>query len=372
MSLRVVLVGGGIIGLSLAYELSRRGAAVTLLERGDLGREASWAGAGILSPGNPEVTELPPLDRLRALSDPLLDDWSRQLREETGVDNGYRRCGALYVATDEAETVALQKAEERWTRCGVEFEVLDADALVSAEPNLSPRVRRACYVPREAQVRNPRHLRALALAAATRGARLETGSPAVGFETDGSVVTGVRTPRSTFRGDAHVITAGAWTGRLLKPLCPDRPVPAPVRGQIVLLEGTRTAPVRHVLWRGSRYVVPRPDGRVLLGSTMEDAGFVAHPTAKGVQGLLAFGAELVPDLAGLRFERAWAGLRPGSPDGLPDLGAVPGWGHLYVAAGHLRGGLELSTGTALVMSQLLLNETAAMPLDAFRPGRHEA
>ena len=127
--------------------------------------------------------------------------------------------------------------------------------------------------------------------------------------------------------------------------------------------------VRHVLAEGARYVVPRPDGRILIGSTEEEAGFDARPTPQGVQGLLDFGFRLVPDLAKCSFERAWAGLRPGNADGLPYLGQAPELENLYVATGHFRSGLQLSAGTALVMAQLILGEPTSVPLEIFRVDR---
>jgi glycine oxidase len=170
-----------------------------------------------------------------------------------------------------------------------------------------------------------------------------------------------------FAGDVFVAAAGAWSAALLAEAGVSLAV-RPVRGQIALLRPP--APLfSHVLWRGPRYLVPRADGRVLAGATEEEAGFAAHPTAAGVDGLLHLAFDLVPALRDAPFERAWAGLRPGSADGLPYLGAAPGFDNLYIAAGHFRAGFELSAGTARVMAQLILGEEPEVPLEAFRPDR---
>jgi glycine oxidase len=379
--LDVLIVGGGVVGLSLAYELTGWGRQVTVVDAGPLGREASWAGAGILTPGPqtspPTSPQASPAaagaeDWLRGLSDRLLETWSRRLREETGIDDGYRRCGCLYVAFDDLEAEELERRAHHWRTLGQEVEdVAGPGPLEALEPELSPAVRRAVRLPRGAQLRPPRHVRALAAAVAGRGGRLRPGTPVLGLETRNAKVTAVHVPEGTLSARQVVLAAGPWTGALLRPLDVSLPT-RPVKGQMVLLEGP--APVlRHVVWNGLRYVVPRPDGHVLVGSTMEDAGFDRTPDAAGVGELLAFGRRLAPVLGRLGFVRAWAGLRPGSPDGLPSLGRVPGWDNLFVAAGHLRGGFELSAGSARLVAEVMSGEEPSAPagvLSAFRPGRH--
>jgi glycine oxidase len=362
----VVIIGGGVIGLSLAYELSGRGARVVVLDRGPLGQEASWAGAGILPPGNVQRAR-DPLAALRARSVVLYEKWSEQLRDATGIDNGYRRSGGLEVALDDRDLPGLRAAAEEWAAEGIQFEQMEPPAIRDLEPGLSDRVRLAYHLPEMAQVRNPRHLKALAIACASRGVELRAGVAVSGFEREGSCVKAARTVDGRVGGDAFVAASGAWTRALLA----DAGVTVrvkPIRGQIVLL--TTTAPLlRRIVLEGPRYLVPRPDGRVLVGSTEDDAGFDKRPTPGGVQGLLDFAFRLVPSLRDAHFERAWAGLRPASADGLPYLGPAPGLQNLYVAAGHFRSGLQMSPATAVVMAQLILGEKPMVPLEAFRVDR---
>ena len=197
--------------------------------------------------------------------------------------------------------------------------------------------------------------------------RLMPGTPAQGFSTSERHVTAVNTAAGAISADRFLIAAGAWSEPLLQGLG-WTPGIRPVRGQIVLLQPE--APVfRHILLWGSRYLVPRGDGRVLIGSTEEDAGFDKRTTAGAVGDLIRLGTSLVPQLAGAQVERCWAGLRPGSPDGLPYLGAVPGWDNVFVAAGHFRAGLQLSPGTGFVLKECLLDQPLTIPLAAFRLDR---
>jgi glycine oxidase len=218
-----------------------------------------------------------------------------------------------------------------------------------------------------AQVRNPRHVKALVAGCAALGVRLRPGCLVYGLESQGERVTTVRTSAGSLTAGRYLVASGAWTDSLLAPLGRSSDI-RPVRGQIALLR--LPAPlVRRVVLQGKGYLVPRPDGRVLVGSTEEDAGFDKSTTAEAVSGLLAFALRLVPGLAAAALERCWAGLRPGSPDGWPFLGAVPGYTNLFIAAGHFRAGIQLSPATALVTKELLLGQTATVPVDAFRLGR---
>jgi glycine oxidase len=356
----IVILGGGVIGLTTAYFLSRERVRIEVLDKGDFGQEASWAGAGIIPPANPRHARTP-FDLLRAHSSALYPGLSQELREQTGIDNGYLRCGGLEVAAGGGD------AEEEWRGEGVAVEVLAEQDARRLEPALAPGLGTVYHLPDMAQVRNPRHLRALLAACAARGVRLRPGCPAHGFERQGSRITAALTGAGRLAAGRFVLAAGAWTDALLQPLG-WRPGIRPVRGQIALLH-TGTPLVRRVLMHGKRYLVPRPDGRVLAGSTEEDAGFDKRTTAAAVGELLAFAVSLVPGLADAHVERAWAGLRPGSPDGLPFLGPVPGLDNLFVAAGHFRSGIQLSPGTGQVMAQLLLGQPPAVPLDAFRLDR---
>lgn len=353
----VLIIGGGVIGLSTAWELSQAGAKVTVLEQGAFGREASWAGAGMLRPGNCERAATAE-SRLRSQSHRLWPDWSARLREATGVDNGYFRCGALEVRR-EGPTDVLAEEISAWKTAGVTTEEISYDTLHQRFPAIGSSVRTAYFQPDLAQVRNPRHLKALLCACELAGVELRPGSAVLGFEQQDGRITGVKTPQGMQAASDYLVTSGAWSGHLLATLGISLPV-KPLRGQIVLLE-QRPLAFRHVIQEGSRYLVPRPDGRVLIGATEEDVGFQKQNTAGAVAELLQFACELVPSLAQAHVERTWSGLRPHSPKGIPFLGRVSGWQNLWVGAGHFRTGLEMSPISAVLLRQLLLGQSPTLP-----------
>ncbi len=362
----VVVIGGGAIGLSAAYELAGRGLNVTVLDAGQPGCEASWAGAGILPPGHPGDPGHPLAPLCQATRE-LWSGLSAELREVTGIDNGFRRCGGIGVCPGGESHAFLAEEIEMWRAADVRVEPLSAAELHEHEPLLLPGAQgegaQGYRLPDLCQVRNPRHLKAVAIGCALRGVDIRAGQPVVDFERSGQQVRAVRTPMDRFEADAFLVTAGAWTQQLLTGLG-NRVEIVPVRGQIVLLNLPQPLTC-HIIESGPRYLVPRPDGRLLIGSTEEWAGFDKRNTAAALRGLLEFAESLVPSLASARFERAWCGLRPHVPDGLPYMGRVPDSRNLYVAAGHFRGGLNLSPITARAMSQLITGETPAVPLAPF-------
>jgi len=359
----VLILGGGVIGLTTAYFLTRSGARVEVLDKGDLGQESSWAGAGILSPAPPVSRARTPHDLLAAHSARLFPPLSEELRSLAGVDNGYLPRGGWEVFGPD-EPIPLRQ----WRDDEIAFEEIDERGLREREPALRPGPRRVVFFPAMAQVRNPRHVKALLAWCGLKGVRLQPGCPVYGFERSGSRITAARTARGTLPAGKFLLATGAWTDGLLEGLG-WRPGIRPVRGQIALLH-PQTPLLGRIVEEGRRYLVPRPDGRVLVGSTEEDAGFEKQTTAGAIAGLLGFAFSLVPALAQAPLERCWAGLRPGSPDGLPFLGAVPGLDNLFVAAGHYRAGIQLSPATGLVMSEVLLGTPPTIPLDAFRLDRH--
>jgi glycine oxidase len=357
----ILIIGGGVIGLTTAYFLAREGMRVEVVDRGGLGTEASWAGAGILPPGNPKFARTP-FDQLRAHSAALFPQLSAELRERTGIDNGYLRSGGLELvgAGDHASA-------QEWQGDGILAEEVDEAGARKLEPALAAGLGGAVFLPDMAQVRNPRHLKALAAGCAAAGVRFRCDCAIRGFERSGSRIVGLASDGGRLRAERYLVAAGAWTALLLEPLgC--RLGIRPVRGQIVLLH-TDAPLLRRILLWGARYVVPRPDGRVLVGSTEEDAGFAKRTTAEAVGALLDLARTLVPGLAEAEVEQSWAGLRPGSPDGLPYLGPVPELDNVFVAAGHFRAGIQLSPGTALVLRELLLGQKLTVPLPGFRVDR---
>ncbi len=203
--------------------------------------------------------------------------------------------------------------------------------------------------------------------------RLRAGTPAIGLEEQGNTdepyrrIDSIQTQTGRVQAARYCVAGGPWSRALLASVGVDVAV-HPVRGQMVLVSQL-PRPFSHVLQTGSRYIVPRDDGRILIGSTEEHAGFLKANTASAVSELLAFGASRVPALGQARFERAWSGLRPGSGDGLPYLGRVAGFDNLFIAAGHFRSGLQMSPGTARVIRQALLDQETDIPLEPYQSDR---
>lgn len=361
----VIIIGGGAIGLSLAWELAREGVRCAVLDQANPGEESSWAGAGILPPGNPTGARTPEA-RLRAASHVLWPAFSQCLREETGIDNGFRRCGGLEVRLDGLADELDEEVDE-WRREGVDVVPLAGSRLIECETKLSPRTTAAYRLPEMGQVRNPRHLKALMSACLPRGVKLLSGVVAWEFDRSGTRIAAVETSAGRLPAGQFVVAAGAWSRRLLAQAGCAAAV-RPLRGQIVLLSLPSSA-LTHVINVGPRYLVPRGDGRVLVGSTEEVAGFDKRTTAAGIGSLIEFALRLVPELSAGTVERTWAGLRPQSPDGLPYLGPVPSTDNLFVATGHFRAGLQLSPITARLLAQLITNQPTAIPIEPYAADR---
>lgn len=359
-----VIIGGGVIGLTAAYFLAREGTRVAVLDKGDFGQESSWAGAGILPPASFRVARTP-YEQLRAKSAELFPALSQELRELTGIDNGYLRGGGL----EFLETRGTTRPDE-WRVEGTGTEALDEAAVTRLEPGLRNGLGKAVFLADMAQVRNPRHLKALLAGCAARGVQMYPGTPAEEWVRDGKRIVAVRTGTGAIAADRFLLAAGAWSDPLLASLG-IRPGIRPIRGQIALLS-TSTPIFRRILLWGDQYLVPRPDGRVLVGSTEEDVGFDKRTTAGAIRQLLDLAEWLVPNLNHATLERCWAGLRPGSPDGLPFLGGVPGVDNVFVAAGHFRSGIQLSPATALVIKEVMLGQPPSVSLADFRLDRGSA
>lgn len=362
-----LIIGGGVIGLSLAWDLAKCGYKVHVVDQGEVGREASWAGAGIL-PAAKRLESQHPYEQLRGLSCQLHPQWAAELKEQTGIDTGYRRCGGLHLARTPGEAAALAGWAGLMREEGIEVERLSAADLGEIEPGLRTQsIAAAFHVPGEAQLRNPRHLQALLVACQKLGITVTMQTTAIDFTVQDDHITKLATSSGPLQATQFCFTAGAWTGQLLQRLGIFTGI-LPIRGQMVLFR-CPAPPISRIVEEGSRYLVPRDDGRVLAGSTEEEVGFDKRTTEQAISDLIDFGRKLAPALRDAAIERTWAGLRPGSFDGLPYLGRLPGLKNAYIAAGHFRSGLFLSTATAVVMSELIRGKQPQIDLSPFRVGR---
>jgi glycine oxidase len=354
----ILLIGGGVIGLSLAWELAQRGERVCVVDRGEMGKDASWAGAGMI-PAGPDRSHWPlatPFEQLAGLSQRLYPDWCDRLRDLTDNDSQYQACGALYLADNPTQAVDLQRKADRWKQLGIPCEAVDAQQVTELEPAIE---RNVCslggfHVPGESQLRNPRHLRGLIAACELQGVELLPYVAVEQFDSSGGRLIAARTSEGPIYADRFCITAGCWTGQLGESLGLDLPI-RPIRGQILQLDG-EPGLMRGIIWQGMNYFTPRLDGRLLVGSTLENVGFNKETTDSAISNLRRFANSLVPATAQLSERHRWAGLRPGTADDLPYLGRIPQLHNAWLAAGHYRSGLQLAPATAVVMRFLLQGE----------------
>jgi glycine oxidase len=363
--LKVIVVGGGIMGLSIAVELRRSDLEVVVLERSIPGAEASSAAAGMLAPQFEGGGPGPMLD-LALLSRMAWPKWAAALEERSGVPIGYLPCGGLQVAFTEDEVHALDAKIGWQTAVGLRASLLTGAELQEREPALNPRALAASDFPDDHQVDPRKLLRALCVAATRCGVQFRSGTVRALVETSGAI-TGVDLDGEKLEADLVVLAAGAWSG-LVSGAEVDPARIKPVRGQMVELQ-LRAPLFTRLLKSASGYVVPRADGAVLVGSTMEMVGFDKNVTAEGLSKLLAAALQLVPELAQASLTSTWAGLRPWTDDQLPFLGEGPKPG-LLLATGHFRNGILLAPITARLMGQLVRREKPAVDLRAFRYRRN--
>ncbi len=372
MKNRTLVLGGGAIGLAVAWELSRRGDDVTLLERlAEVGKATSWSASGILPPAKLS-TATDPIDRLRGLSHELFPTWADQLKAITGIDPGYRRCGGWYLADSPGERASMIGMTDYWHSLGISCQTVSPAELLHREPaiNLSASSEMAAWwVPDECQVRCPDYLRALAAACELSGVKIRCNA-AVDDVRWNPQSASVHLNDRWLEADRLVVCGGAWTGRIAPALKLESSV-VPVRGQIVLLK-TAEPLLGSILNVGHRYVVCRDDGHTLVGSCEEEVGFDINTTDSMLTALREFAVGLVPQLAGAEVAGGWSGLRPLTFDGFPMIGRVPQTENVFVAAGHFRSGIHLSPATAVTLADLVLGKEPAVDLDAFRIGKQQS
>lgn len=364
----VVVVGGGVIGLAVAYYLARGKVSVTLVERGSVGREASWAAAGYLSFQGSSNRPGPRLELTRA-SARMYEGWVRELGELTPADTGFWRSGLLELSLDDGE---VREASERaaWQRqAGYAVEWLDAASVQKRQPALAPAlpVRGALLFPEVAQVRPPRLLKALAEAVRRLGVEIREYSTVAGLARSGERVSGVSLASGEVIPAPIVVNAaGSWASQLA-PEMAVMPI-RPIKGTIVLLD-VAAQPSREILVSSAGSLYPRADSKLLLGATMEDVGYDRRVKLAAVQSLIQQGLALVPALREANLVTAWTGLRPSSHDNVPYLGAVPDLEGAYVAAGHYRSGILLAPITGLLLKEMILGEPPTLPLAPYQMTR---
>lgn len=362
----VIVVGGGIIGLSIAYRLAQQKVKVLLLDRQEPGHEASSAAAGMLAPYT-EAEEDTPLLRLAIQSREIYPDFVREIEAETGLSAHYNDAGALFLALEEHEAKTLEARCAWQKKMGFAVERLTTKELLATESALSPEVRMGLFYPGDHQLDNRALLAALLKAIRNRGVEVRSGMNVHRCLREGSRITGVEVSGEKFSARTTVLAAGCWSPEIETGT--NEPLPIyPTRGQIIAVRcgqtATRRGGLRHTLRYEGGYVAVFPETRLLLGGTMEDVGYSKINTLEAMQRMSARAASFVPVLAASEFVEAWSGLRPNTRDHLPVLGKSSDDGLIY-ATGHFRNGILLTPITARIIAELIITGHTSTDLHPF-------
>ena len=391
---RTVIIGGGAIGLSIAWELARQGDDITLIDRGRVGRGTSWAAAGILPParyGNNQE----PVERLRGFAESIWPTWCDRLRDDSGRDIGYRQCGAWYAATTLGEAASLAGMAAEWSERGIASEFRSPVAFAAAVQNnpssSGPKivddkwlssVRSCLWTPEESQVDPRRYVDALAIGCQNRGVKFIDQTNVVGLSTADSARWSPVTDHGPI-GEAFervVLCGGPLLGQIDERWRLRHSI-VPVRGQILFFrnesplgsgfaEGSKNDPSAGVFNVGHRYVVRRSDGSLLVGSCEQEAGFDDSIDPEVTGDLRGFASQLLPSLADRPPDDQWTGLRPMTFDGLPMLGPFPERTGVFVAGGFHRSGIHLSPSAAVIAARMIHSAPAPVPMDGLEVFKH--
>lgn len=360
--LNIQIIGGGLIGMLTARYMAQGGASVTIYEKGEIGRESSWAGGGIISPLYPwrysdPVTELARWGQQR------YEALAAELKAETGIDPEYLHSGLLLLDIDEAER---QRAEQWAGRFGYTLEYLGRQDVLALQGNLGEITDHALWMPTVAQMRNPRLVQALRKSIEQLGVVMHEHSPVEDILIEEGSVRALQLAGGNVEASNAVVAGGAWSGELLKQQGIELAV-EPVRGQMLVFKA-EPGLLQRIVLHGNHYLIPRADGRILAGSTLEHVGFDKATTEQGREELIAFATTLLPQLADVQIEKQWSGLRPGTSDGVPFIGPCGAIGGLYVNAGHFRNGVVTGLASARLMADLLLGQPPLLDPAPYRCG----
>lgn len=353
-----IIVGGGINGLFTAYYLNRAGAEVTIVEQGDIGRESSWAGGGILSPLYPWRYADCITDLVRH-SQQRYPQLCRELQEQTGIDPEYRQNGLLIQHIDDSAEIHQWCQSQQFP-----YEILDPSVCQLRFPAVSAIRQFSVWLPTVAQVRNPRLVKALKLLLQQRGVQLLTQERALSLCIRNHRICGVHTEKQTLSSESVCLASGAW----IKTLLPDHlqhPNIVPVKGQMILLHSTPNL-IDYITLRDSRYIIPRLDGHILVGSTLEHTGYDKSITQEARQELLGIARDIIPQLNNYKVVHQWAGLRPGSPHGIPTICEHPEVRGLYINGGQFRNGVVMGPASGQLMADIMLRQVTLVDVISYQ------
>ncbi|WP_333876594.1 glycine oxidase ThiO [Methylobacter sp.] len=355
----ITIIGGGIIGLLTAREFIKTGATVTIIEKNELGQESSWAGGGILLPLYP-WRQSDAITRLVLQSLKLYPSLAAQLTAETQIDPEWNPCGLLIVKNPDITAVV------NWCNAN---EILYRPAGVDFFNMLNTVPDQPLWLPEIAQARNPRLVKSLKQNLLNKGVTLMEHCELTSINLTKSRITSIHTSSGQFAVNQLVITAGAWTGQLFRQLFPaeidDAPKIAPVKGQMLLFDA-QPETLSYMVLDGDQYLIPRRDGKILAGSTVEQDEFNKTTTTQARDRLKAFAVNLLPSLNDFPLIKHWAGLRPGTEHGIPYIDKHPNISNLYINAGHFRNGLAMGPASAQLMVDLILERPTAVAPEPYK------
>lgn len=361
----VLIVGGGVIGLSIAYYLSKKKVQVTLLEKGRVGKEASSAAAGML--GAQVESEFPgPMVELCLKSRKMFPVLSQELKEKTGLDIEWDGSGLLRLAVDSVEAEELKKRAKWQRKQGEAVEWWEREEIEINEPFLAKSLEGALYIPEDGQVSAPRLVQAYATGARLMGVEFLEGVNVQGIECHKGSIVKLNTSAGVFEPETVILTAGAWMGSLADQLGVNLPI-VPVKGESLSLVPQRRL-MQRTLFGKRCYLVPKADGQIIVGATEIELDTSPGVSAGAIQNLIQEACRLVPNLKQAEYLHSWSGIRPKTLDGLPYLGSVPGFNRLFVAGGHFRNGILLSAVTGQKMAELVTGKSVPL-LAPFSPER---
>ena len=356
--METLIIGGGVIGLAIARELKRRRVGrVCVVEKGRVGREASWAAAGILAP-QVEADEDGEFFRLCYESNKMYPNFADELKDETGIDIELDRRGVVYAGFDESDEREFEHRFRWQSAAELKIERLDRYELRSLEPDISDAAESGLLFPDDGQVENRRLVDALAASCRTLGVEIDEDINVIRVNIEAGRVAGVETDRGKISADTVVVATGAWSSHIE---FGEAALPVdvkPIRGQMICYQPD-SLNVQHVIYSRNGYLVPRADGRLLAGATVEDVGFDSSVTSDGRRSLQKIAVEIAPRLSDCQVADHWAGLRPFATGGLPFIGPIPGVQGSFAAVGHFRNGILLTPITARMMADQILGTGSA-------------
>jgi len=365
--MKILIIGGGVIGLTIARELHKKGfSQITILERASIGKESSYAAAGMLAP-QAETDKRDEFFHFCSESNSLYPQFARELFDETDVDIELDRSGTLYLAFTNEDVREIRNRFEWQKNAGLEVEHLTARETRQAEPFVSPDVLESLFFPNDWQVENRKLLHALQKYCELYGIEIRENAEVKSLLIENNRVTGAETETEKFPAEKVVLATGAWTS-LIKTGNFVLPRVTPIRGQMISFYTAKRI-FSKVIYSPRGYIVPRADGRVLAGATVEDAGFDKSVNAQGIDFVREHALEIAPSLVNLEIQDTWAGLRPFAPDGLPVMGEFSEIENLSIATAHYRNGILLAPLTAKILADKIANGIDSDYLRFFNPKR---